>query len=90
MQISGHIITETGKKVIALAGKWNSHLDMVKCDEEGDPIKGAETTRLWEVGPLFLSPMPSSTQHQMCSLKSLSSPLATPGLFALLMALLFP
>ncbi|KAK9843175.1 hypothetical protein WJX74_008032 [Apatococcus lobatus] len=50
-EISGHIITETGKKVIALSGKWNSHLDMVKCDEEGDPIKDAETIRLWECAP---------------------------------------
>jgi hypothetical protein len=42
-------MTPEGKKVIALWGKWNSFLDSVKCDEEGSPLPGAETVRLWEV-----------------------------------------
>ena len=49
MQIAGHITNEEGEKVIALSGKWNSHLDMVKCDEAGEPIPDAPTTRLWTV-----------------------------------------
>ena len=49
MQVSGHIYTEEGKKVLALAGAWNSHLDMQPCDEEGDPLPGSKTTRLWQV-----------------------------------------
>lgn len=47
-QVSGHIYDEEGKKVLALSGAWNSHLDMVKCDEEGDPLPDAKTVRLWE------------------------------------------
>ncbi len=35
--------------MLALSGAWNSHLDMVKCDEEGDPLPEAKTIRLWEV-----------------------------------------
>ncbi|KAK9817890.1 hypothetical protein WJX72_003822 [[Myrmecia] bisecta] len=50
-EVSGHIYTEEGRKVLALAGKWNSHLDMVKCDAEGDPLPGAETVRLWTCKP---------------------------------------
>lgn len=48
-QVSGHIYNEEGVKVLALSGAWNSHLDMVKCDEEGDPLPGAQTVRLWQV-----------------------------------------
>ncbi|CAL5227744.1 g10760 [Coccomyxa viridis] len=47
-QVSGHIYTEEGKKVLALAGAWNSHLDMQPCDEDGDPLPGSKTTRLWQ------------------------------------------
>ena len=50
-QVSGHIYDEEGRKVLALSGAWNSHLDMVKCDEEGDPLPDAKTTRLWQVLP---------------------------------------
>ena len=35
--------------MLALAGAWNSHLDMQPCDEEGDPLPGSKTTRLWQV-----------------------------------------
>lgn len=47
--MSGHIVSEQGVKVLALAGAWNSHLEMVKCDGEGDPLPDAETVRLWTV-----------------------------------------
>ena len=49
--MSGHIYTEEGKKVLALSGAWNSHLDMQPCDDEGDPLPGSKTTRLWQVHP---------------------------------------
>ncbi len=49
MQVSGHVYDEEGRKVLALSGAWNSHLDMAKCDEEGDPLPDAKTIRLWEV-----------------------------------------
>jgi hypothetical protein len=48
-QVSGHIYNEDGGKVLALSGAWNSHLDMVRCDEDGDPLPDAQTTRLWQV-----------------------------------------
>jgi len=48
-QISGHVTDEEGKKRIALVGKWNSYLDMQKCDEEGTPLPGAQLVRLWTV-----------------------------------------
>ena len=35
--------------MLALAGAWNSHLDMQPCDEDGDPLPGSKTTRLWQV-----------------------------------------
>ena len=43
--------------MLALSGAWNSHLDMQPCDEEGDPLPGSKTTRLWQVHswPAFLS-----------------------------------
>ncbi|DBA92841.1 hypothetical protein WJX77_001671 [Trebouxia sp. C0004] len=46
-EISGHVTDEEGKKRIALVGKWNSYLDMQKCDEEGTPLPGAQLVRLW-------------------------------------------
>ena len=49
VQISGHVTNEEGKKKIALVGKWNSYLDMQKCDEEGTPLPGSELVRLWTV-----------------------------------------
>ena len=49
VQISGHVTDEEGKKKIALVGKWNSYLDMQKCDEEGTPLPGSELVRLWTV-----------------------------------------
>ena len=49
LQIAGHVISEDGKKKVALKGKWNSFLDMTHCNEEGEPLAGAETVRLWEV-----------------------------------------
>ena len=48
-QVAGHIYSEEGAKVLALTGAWNSHLDMVKCDAQGDPLPDAPTTRLWQV-----------------------------------------
>ena len=48
MQVSGHVYTEEGKKVLALSGAWNGHLDMQPCDAEGDPLPGSQTTRLWQ------------------------------------------
>eukprot|EP00891_Asterochloris_glomerata_P007468 jgi/Astpho2/7468/Aster-02045 len=47
-EIAGHVISEDGKKKVTLKGKWNSFLDMTRCDEEGEPLAGAETVRLWE------------------------------------------
>ena len=51
VQVSGHVYTEEGKKVLALSGAWNGHLNMQPCDEEGDPLPGSQTTRLWQVRP---------------------------------------
>ena len=48
LQVSGHVYTEEGKKVLALSGAWNGHLDMQPCDAEGDPLPGSQTTRLWQ------------------------------------------
>ena len=48
MQVSGHVYTEEGKKVLALSGAWNGHLDMQPCDGEGEPLPGSQTTRLWQ------------------------------------------
>ena len=48
-------MSRDGTKQLALSGKWNSHLDMQKCDEEGDPLPGSELVRLWTV---------SVTDHQ--------------------------
>ena len=47
-QVSGHISSEEGVKVLALSGAWNSHLDMAPCGPDGDPLPGAQTTRLWQ------------------------------------------
>lgn len=55
LQISGHVTDEEGKKKIALVGKWNSYLDMQKCDEEGAPLPGAELVRLWTVRLSFFA-----------------------------------
>jgi hypothetical protein len=46
-EVSGHIFSSDGTKKLVLAGKWNSHLDMQKCDEEGDPLPGSEPVRMW-------------------------------------------
>ena len=48
-------MSRDGTKQLALSGKWNSHLDMQKCEEEGDPLPGSEPVRLWTV---------SATDHQ--------------------------
>lgn len=47
-QMSGHIISAEGKKVMAVGGLWNEYLDCQRCDEEGDPLPTAEKKRLWE------------------------------------------
>ena len=49
LQVSGFISSKDGTKKIALSGKWNSHLDMQKCDEEGELMPGSEPQRLWTV-----------------------------------------
>ena len=49
LQVSGHIFAKDGTKKLVLSGKWNSHLDMQKCDEEGDPMPGSEPVRMWTV-----------------------------------------
>ena len=46
-EVSGTVKNAEGVPMMALSGKWNSHLDCVKCDENGDPIPGEETIRLW-------------------------------------------
>ena len=50
-EVSGTIKTPEGVPVIALSGAWNSHLDAVKCDENGDPLPDAETIRIWTCRP---------------------------------------
>lgn len=47
-EVSGHILSAEGKKVMALGGKWNDYLDAVRCDEEGDPLPDAEKLHLWK------------------------------------------
>jgi len=54
VQVSGHIKSPDGKKIMALGGKWNEYLDCQRCDEEGDPLPDAPKTRLWTVCPLRL------------------------------------
>lgn len=46
-EIAGHIKTADGTPVIALSGKWNSYLDMQKCDGDGEALPDAEKVRLW-------------------------------------------
>ena len=58
MQVSGHIKSPDGKKMMALGGKWNEYLDCQRCDEEGDPLPDAPKTRLWTV---------SSPSLQLCN-----------------------
>ena len=58
VQVLGHISTPEGKKVLRLSGLWNSRLDMVPCDEEGEALPDATPTNLWTVSHLvqFLPP----------------------------------
>jgi len=60
--VTGHICDEEGRKVYALRGAWNSHLTMVKCDAEGEPLPDAPTVDLWKVGPLTYSSAVSALQ----------------------------
>lgn len=46
-EFSGFIVDSAGKKVILLSGKWNSHCDMVPCDDSGAPLAGQQPTRMW-------------------------------------------
>jgi len=46
-EISGTISDAKGVPRVALSGKWNSHLDFVTCDDEGDPLPDATPVRLW-------------------------------------------
>ena len=49
LQMSGHIISAEGKKVMAVGGKWNEYLEGQRCDEAGDPLPDAPRKRLWQV-----------------------------------------
>ena len=49
MQVSGYIHAKDGTKKIVLNGKWNSFLDMQRCDEEGNPLPDSEVKRMWQV-----------------------------------------
>jgi hypothetical protein len=49
VQVSGHIKSPEGKKIMALGGKWNEYLDAQRCDDAGDPLPDAPKTRLWQV-----------------------------------------
>lgn len=49
LQVKGHISTPEGKKVLLLTGLWNSRLDMVPCDEDGEAVPDATPTNLWTV-----------------------------------------
>jgi hypothetical protein len=46
-EVAGHVKAEDGTPMLRLTGRWNSHLDCVKCDAEGEPLEGAEVVRLW-------------------------------------------
>ena len=50
-ELSGTVKSGEGVPLVALSGKWNSHLDAVKCDESGDPLPGAEVVRVWTCRP---------------------------------------
>ena len=67
LQINGHVTDEEGKKKIALSGKWDSYLDMQKCDEEGAPLPDAELVRLWTVYPCRLACCAILTHQKQCS-----------------------
>ena len=59
---------EEGKKKIILKGKWDSYLDMQKCDEEGAALPGAELVRLWTVSqPLGIAHFDMSFPVIKCS-----------------------
>lgn len=49
LQVSGYICSKDGTKRLTLNGKWNSFLEMQKCNEEGEPLPGSEPVRLWTV-----------------------------------------
>ena len=67
VQVSGHVYTEEGKKVLALSGAWNGHLDMQPCDAEGDPLPGSQTTCLWQACPwAFTARLPSICMASCC------------------------
>lgn len=46
-EISGTIRTADGTPKLKLIGKWNSHLDCIACDENGDELPDAKPLRLW-------------------------------------------
>ena len=46
-EISGNVYDEDGNPKLYLEGKWNSHLDCMPCDDEGNPLPDAEPERLW-------------------------------------------
>jgi len=49
--LSGHVIDKDGTKVMAVSGKWNSHVDAVRCGPDGEPSEGVEPLRLWTCSP---------------------------------------
>lgn len=46
-EIKGTVKDADGVPRLALIGKWNSHLDFVPCDSDGEPLPDAEPTRIW-------------------------------------------
>jgi len=46
-EINGYVYDEHDVPKLQLVGKWNSYLDCVECDEEGNAIPDAEPERLW-------------------------------------------
>lgn len=50
-EIRGHVYDPEGVPRLLLEGKWNSHLDCMPCDEEGNPLPDVEPERLWTCEP---------------------------------------
>lgn len=50
-EMLGYVMDAEGNKKLRMEGKWNEYLEYVPCDEEGEPIEGAEFTRVWTCKP---------------------------------------
>ena len=75
----GHISTPEGKKVLRLSGLWNSRLDMVPCDEEGEALPDATPTNLWTVGHLVHALLFLCLSVLLLLAESVSGCTAAPG-----------